>query len=336
MPSEDLQAIIQPEGVHMGVMTVDAKKCTRPLGSSCQLCYDDCPVKAWELVEGEAPHLPADSLCLSCYHCMLACPRNAVSIAETYHVDSGYFRTLPHRLEALPPRKPLDGEGNPVEWTAVEKTVLNRRSVRNFRDKPVPEALLRRILEAGRFAPSGDNFQPWKFIVLTDKAVMKEINEGAWSFLKAYRTRFRDPAEARQLAEGVLSGVLAPSTFDPRVVGAMALDRDYRPILLNAPVVIFMLEDPRATNAGGLHTGICGQNMTLVANAVGLGACWVGLSLLALTIPGMKEKLGIEHPWKLVSALAIGYPKFKQEGMVPREYRPVTWIRDGAGGPVED
>jgi hypothetical protein len=37
-----------------------------------------------------------------------------------------------------------------------------------------------------------------------------------------------------------------------------------------------------------------------------------------------------------MSSLALGYPKFKQEGMVAREYRPVTWLRDGAPAPVEE
>jgi nitroreductase/ferredoxin len=337
MPWEDIDAILRPEGVHIGVMRVDAKKCTRPRGSSCQLCSEDCPVRTWEMVEGQEPRMLPDSTCISCYHCMLACPRNAVSIVESYHVDSGFFATLPHQLEALPPRKPLDAEGNPAEWTAVEKTVLNRRSTRNFKDKPVPESLIRRVLEGGRFAPSGDNFQPWKFIVLTDKALMKEIDDGAETVIKALTATYRDPGKLKQFAEGVRAGAVPASMFDPRVTHALgSIDRQYRPILLGAPVIILILEDERAVSGGGLHTGICGQNMTLVANSLGLGACWLGFSLLALTIPGMKDRLGIEPPWKLVSSLAIGYPKFKQEGMVPREYRPVSWIRDGATGREED
>jgi hypothetical protein len=50
----------------------------------------------------------------------------------------------------------------------------------------------------------------------------------------------------------------------------------------------------------------------------------------------LAEKLGITPPWKAATALCIGYPKFKQEGMVPREYRPVTWFRDGVEVPDVD
>ncbi len=336
MPLEDIDTILRPEGVHIGVMTVDPKRCTRPRGSSCQLCYENCPARSWEIVEGQEPRMLPNATCLSCYHCMLACPRNAVSIVESYHVESGYFATLPGRLEALPPRKPQDADGNPAEWTAIEKTVLNRRSTRNFKDKPVPESLIRRVLEAGRFAPSADNFQPWKFIVLTDKALMKEIDDGAEPVMRALRARYQDPEGLKQFVEGVKAGVVPATMFDPRVMRALgSVDRPYRPILLGAPAVVLILEDERAVSAGGIHTGIAGQNMTLVANSLGLGACWIGFILFVASIPGMREKMGIEPPWKLVSSLAIGYPKFRQEGMVPREYRPVTWLRDGTG-PVED
>lgn len=47
----------------------------------------------------------------------------------------------------------------------IESQFLNRWSPRSFQDKPVPETLLRRVLEAARWAPSGNNLQPWRFIV---------------------------------------------------------------------------------------------------------------------------------------------------------------------------
>jgi nitroreductase/ferredoxin len=338
MAWEDVRPIFRPEGVHMGIMRVDPKRCTRPRGSSCQFCWDNCPFRAWELTEGQEPRLVKDHVCYSCYNCAVACPRNAISAVETYHVDGGYFETLPHALELRPPMKPLDAEGNPDEWTVVEKAALNRRSVRNFKDKRVPEHLLRRVLEAGRFAPSAGNCQPWKFIVITDKALINEINEAAWAVVNLMYTTYEDDDKVKQLADRYETMSLTPGTFDPRrVVGGLAsISKRYTPVLLSAPAVILMLEDERAINASGINIGICGQNMALVANSLGLGACWVGFVTALNQMPQMLERLGIAPPWKLMTSLVLGYPKFKQEGMVPREYRPVTWYREGAAGPVED
>jgi hypothetical protein len=47
----------------------------------------------------------------------------------------------------------------------------------------------------------------------------------------------------------------------------------------------------------------------------------------------MKKKLGFDGDWRIIAALCMGYPKFKQKGLVKRHYRPVTWFRQGGAGP---
>jgi len=54
-----------------------------------------------------------------------------------------------------------------------DEVVLKRRSIRKFREDPVSERVLLKILEAGRWAPSAGNCQPWRFIVVTDVEVKK-------------------------------------------------------------------------------------------------------------------------------------------------------------------
>ena len=56
-------------------------------------------------------------------------------------------------------------------WEAI----TSRRNVRSFTDRPIPAADLDRILEAGRRAPSSQNWQPWDFIVVTDREQLREL-----------------------------------------------------------------------------------------------------------------------------------------------------------------
>ena len=56
-------------------------------------------------------------------------------------------------------------------WDAI----TSRRNVRSFADRPIPAADLDRILEAGRRAPSSQNWQPWDFIVVTDRQQLNEL-----------------------------------------------------------------------------------------------------------------------------------------------------------------
>ena len=57
----------------------------------------------------------------------------------------------------------------------VMEAITGRRSVRNYSQEPVSEGELQQILEAGRWAPSRGNSQPWKFIVIKDEQVRKDV-----------------------------------------------------------------------------------------------------------------------------------------------------------------
>lgn len=73
------------------------------------------------------------------------------------------------------------------EWTPVELAILERRSVRKYKDRQVPEDLVRRILEAGRYAPSAGNCQPWKFLVVRDRAMLDEMERDVVMMCKFFR-----------------------------------------------------------------------------------------------------------------------------------------------------
>jgi nitroreductase len=62
----------------------------------------------------------------------------------------------------------------------------SRRSIRVYQDKPVPQDLLLQILEAGRWAATGANLQPWHFIVVTDPETRRQIgDESRFLFIKS-------------------------------------------------------------------------------------------------------------------------------------------------------
>jgi len=331
MPWENVKDILRPnmDDIHMGVMKVEEEKCDK-----CGLCIDNCPFRCWEKNEEGFPVLKEEYACFSCYNCKIACPNDAISIIDSYHVDAGYWKTEPHPLPPEMPLEPKDAEGNPTEWNEIEKAILTRRSVRNFKEKPVPEPLIQRVLEAGRFAPSGGNCQPWRFIVITDKALIAEIDNISKNLLANLYRMYMNDNSVKGLAAMVEGPPLSVGAYDPRVMlggfGTMAKHKELYPSM-NAPAVILLLADERAIGSPELNLGICGQNMNLVANSLGIKACWVGFIAGGVNFSQpLKKKLGIEKPWYVASSLVLGYPKFKQEGIVPRENRPVKWFKEDA------
>jgi len=300
MSSKKIEKILRPdmEQVHMGQMKVDESICKK-----CEVCLamENCPFRAWEISPDGFPIMKKIHECFSCFNCMVACPYKAVQMVDTYHVDEGYFKTDPKQLPYKMPLEPKDEEGNPTKWTEVEKTVLERRSVRNFKNKPVPETLIQRVLEAGRFAPSSGNCQPWKFIVITNKALIKEIDDEVSKVIEFFYNTYLNDAAVNSLAPLIQAD---PGTADPRLVfGGMGtvvknnphisgpidewlkdkkqegkIEKLYPHALVSlfAPVLILLLVDERSIPTGEMNMGICGQNMNLVANSLGLGVCWTG------------------------------------------------------------
>ncbi len=63
--------------------------------------------------------------------------------------------------------------------------IFKRRSIRRYRSEPIPDNVLKKILEAGRLAPSADNVQPWHFVVVTESKIKEKLSKGRWNrFIK--------------------------------------------------------------------------------------------------------------------------------------------------------
>ena len=219
------------------------------------------------------------------------------------------------------------------QWTETERVILARRSVRNFKKEQVPAFMVRRILEAGRFAPSAGNCQPWKFIVLRDEALINELTSTVVRRCQQISKMldYRRPGRRWLKPMTDLFIRLMPNDLHPVPFGAMSLIADGRLGLYHgAPTVILMFKDVRGVSSPDMDCGIAGQNMVLAAHSMGLGTCWVGFTKLAFMYGRRWKKFfGLHYPYKFASSLAIGRPVGKPDGQVPRPIRPIEWYEDG-------
>lgn len=118
----------------------------------------------------------------------------------------------------------------------VYELIKTRRSVRAYQNRPIPDDLLERLLEAARWAPSARNLQPWKFVVVRDEQRRRELAKAAHE----------------QLFVGEASAVIAAVTLEPESV--MSCEVPTYPI----------------------DIAIAVDHLTLAAAAEGLGTCWIG------------------------------------------------------------
>jgi nitroreductase len=136
---------------------------------------------------------------------------------------------------------------------AIEK----RRSVRNFKPDPVPEEVINLMLEAARLAPSGSNRQPWRFQVITDRALREKIfNEASFG--------------AKHILEAPLMIVCGFELLTYVKGNRLAPQRS----VLEAESDDFESLKQFIPDAQ-MNTAIAIEHMVLAATAAGVGTCWV-------------------------------------------------------------
>lgn len=220
------------------------------------------------------------------------------------------------------------------DWNPVERVILERRSVRRYKDRQVPERLVRRIMEAGRFAPSAGNAQPWKLIVIRDKAIIDEMERDVVRLCKFFKffIDWRTSPLGRRVA-WLMAQVfvrLKRNQLHPIPFGALCLVADGKlPVFHGAPTVILVLEDKRGVSHPQVDIGCCGENMVLAAHSMGLGTCWVGFVELLRYGLKWRRRLGIEFPYKICEGIVLGYPSGNPDGMIEREGMYVDWYEGG-------
>jgi nitroreductase len=229
--------------------------------------------------------------------------------------------------------KPVAAQGE--DWNPVERVILERRSVRRYKDRQVPANVVQRVMEAGRFAPSAGNAQPWKLIVIRDKEMIDEMERDVrrWCKLFKFFLDWRTSPLGRRIPWLITQMFvrLKRNQLHPIPFGAICLVADGKlPVFHGAPTLILLLEDRRGVSHPQVDVGCCGENMVLAAHSMGLGTCWVGFVELLRYGLKWRRRLGIEFPYRICEGICLGYPSGNPDGMIEREAMDVDWYEGGA------
>ncbi|MGM0452401.1 MAG: nitroreductase family protein [Thermodesulfobacteriota bacterium] len=221
-------------------------------------------------------------------------------------------------------------------WTAVEEVILGRRSTRAFKKDPIPDHMIRRVLEAGRFAPSAGNSQPWRFAVVKSPEILSAMEKDAVRICKKMmfvldytRSRWRNRL-LKPISKFFIR--MAHNELHPVPFGLLsAVANDRAPVFHGAPTLILLYEDQRGVSSPATDSGICGQNMILAAHGMGAATCWIGLIKLLMYERGWKRFFEVDYPYKLNNCIAVGWPKVESDGPVCREVQQVKWYEGKMG-----
>lgn len=141
--------------------------------------------------------------------------------------------------------------------------IRTARAIRRLRPDPVPRALIRKVCEAGTFAPSGGNRQPWIFVAVEDEAKRRWIAD-----------RYR-PTFERYIAPAIERG--EREDFPEHLLRNMRAALHLAEHLHEAPVLLFVAGFTRRNEPQLQALFPCAQNILLACRAVGLGASFTTL-----------------------------------------------------------
>ena len=190
----------------------------------------------------------------------------------------------------------------------VLEVIRKRRSVRSFKETPVPDNIVDDLLESARLAPSGGNGQGWMFGVVTDKNIIKKL------------------AKAAGNQEWIATAPLVIALCAGLDEGLSGLSEDDFSLIVNkerfTPEFIKYLQeypDKRAVSLLSTNSVpiIPGEHIFLTAVSYGLSACWVGF----LDIKKASQILNLPEEYVCLFLMPIGY-KAEEPGLIERKSIP--------------
>ncbi|MFC4438320.1 MULTISPECIES: 5,6-dimethylbenzimidazole synthase [Natrialbaceae] len=190
-----------------------------------------------------------------------------------------------------------------AERDAVYRTIYARRDIRRFRNDPIPEDVLERLIQAAHHAPSVGFSQPWDLVIVRDDETKAEIASIADRAIAAAREGYEEPTRSEFAAlklEGIReSPVNVCVTCDPTRGAPHVLGRS----------------SMRQTDVYSACLAV--QNLWLAARAEGVGVGWVSVLYPA----EVREVLDIPPHVKPIAYLCLGYPEcgFPDEPVLQQE-----------------
>ena len=273
----------------MSLLIVDPGKCRRD-----GLCVAVCPYKIIQQPEPEA--VPAlvpggGEFCIRCGHCLAVCPHDAITLDGT-------------TPESCPPAE-RDQKIKPAQ---LELFIRSRRSVRQFKDRPVDRDTIVRLIEIARYAPSGHNGQPVWWKVIHSPGEVSRLAGLVVDWMRDFS--IRNVRESRMMQLGLITG---------------AWDAGVDVICWGAPHVV-LVHAPLSNPTASRDCIIAMTHLDLAAPSFDLGTCWAGYFMRAAAEwPPLQAALDLPEGHRVHGAVMVGMPRYSYRRLPPRNPPRISW-----------
>lgn len=275
----------------------------------CELCVTTCPSFVLEMSNQKAK-VVRGGWCIECGHCGAVCPTEAI-----YREEASSEKEF--RLQASAAPSP----------EMMQRLFLERRSLRVYKRDPVAETALKRIVDAGKYAPTGSNSQSVHYILLTSPEKVTQLRDMTISFYDKIFSYLKS-----WFGKLILSWMAGSKTVEylreslPKFAYAYEKIREGGDRLFyHAPVVI-LTHAESWDSSSPFNCSVALYQCSLMAQSLGLGCCFNGLLVNAVNHNRrIKGWLGIPVDHACYAAMTLGYPEVQYQRPVNRKPPKATW-----------
>ncbi len=248
----------------MKPVIIDKEKCI-----GCGKCVADCVSEKLKIIDGKAEFMYES--CIQCGHCYAICPVNAVTMAnyKDYEGEKAFDVTK-------------------IDSDDLLSAMKSRRTIRKFKDDEIPIEDIEKIIEAGRYCPTGTNAQDFHFTVLRN--FLPGIENECVKFFR---------------------GAMKVASPIKKYIGNVTIDDDF--FFKGATTVIVI------SGKGSTSACLASSYMELLAATMGIGVLYSGFFVAAAKLnPKIKKMLDLPKGYSPVTCLVFGYPDVEYKRIPPR------------------
>ena len=294
------------------MIQINKEKC-----KACGICGSICPRHIPETIEQGNEKVTVISeerihLCMECGHCEAACPNLAIHVEK---LNGEHFNPIPK----------LD-----MSEDQLLGLLKHRRSVRRYKDKPVPRDILDRMLEAAHLAPTGTGSRSTGVIVIDTPEILNRLSERFFKLYTDLEKALKNPIARFIIRRRVGNATL--NTLQNFVMPGMHWyikwynSGQSNEILRDCPVLILFYSsvlEPMASE----NCLIAAFHTILMAEVLGVGTCFNDLIPPACNKDDeVKKMLSLPDNCEVYASITAGYPKYKFQRTIPRRLAEVRYL----------
>ena len=222
--------------------------------------------------------------CIACGHCVAVCPKSAID---------NHRSPLAEQVEI--------NEHKKFNQEEAEFFLRSRRSIRSYKNEPVPKEKLLKLVEIANYAPTGSNTQGVSYLIVDDKEILKKASDITVDYLE------KSPS-----VRPALRKILTPLIEKYHETSSDS-------VLRGAPALVVATADKNFIQ-GRANTISCLSYLELFAPYLDLGSCWAGLfehCAMSENSP-IPELFNIPENMLITGAVMVGYPKYQYQRLVER------------------